>query len=403
MPVEAPPASAAPTPAAPPAAPAPSPAPAPAHTMESALAEFDAIASPKPAAAPPKAPEGDKPPEGAKPTAQPAKPPVVPAKPEPKGEAQLRKELARVNGEYQKFKEQHTTELASVQDKMKTLEQKRYWTPDEEKRYKAMETRQEQLEAELYTRDYRASPEFVVKFQNRADKIFATVGRELKGMTVQYQDGDENKQRAATLADFNRIRALGDSLPEQRRLAKSLFGEDADIMLGHARELSAIEESANEEITNRQQTYATTRKQAEEKQAEESRVYESSKSQFEKLLIQKYPDMFGEDAANPEATDALRSGLSFVDSTVSNAVKMTAEERAMKNSLVRLMAGSWQRNIVKIRQLEAKVDELTADIGKYRKSDPGSGGGAPPTPPATPPRGKGISGMAAEFDKLPKM
>ena len=374
MPVEAPPAPAAPAPAAP-AASAPASAPAaPAHTMESALAEFDAIASPPKPAAAPKAPEPPKAPEAPK-APEPPKPATPPAKPEPKGEAQLRKELARVNGEYQKFKEQHTTELSGLQDKMKTLEQKRYWTPDEEKRYKAMEERQQQLEAELYTRDYRASPEFVEKFQKRADKIFATVGRELKGMTVQYQEGDENKRRTATLADFNRIRALGDSLPEQRRLAKSLFGEDADIMLGHARELSAIEESANEEITTRQQTYATTRKQAEDKQAEENRVYETSKSQFERLIIQKYPDMFGEDATNPEATDALRNGLSFVDATVSNAGKMMPEERAMKNSLVRLMAGSWQRNIVKIRQLQAKVDELTADIGKYRKSDPGSGGG----------------------------
>jgi flagellar motility protein MotE (MotC chaperone) len=397
------PVAAPPAPAAPPSAPAPTPTPSPAHTMESALAEFDAVASPKPASAHPKAPEGTKPPEGAKPPETHPKPTTPPSKPEPKGEAQLRKELARVNGEFQKLKDQHTTELSSVQEKMKTLEQKRYWTPDEEKRYKAMEERQQQLEAELYTRDYRASPEFTEKYQKRADKVFATVGRELKGMTVQYQEDDENKSRPATLADFNRIRALSDSLPEQRRLAKSLFGEDADIMLGHARELSAIEENANEEITTRQLTYATTRKQAEEKQAEENRVYESSKSQFEKLLIQKYPDMFGEDATNPEATDALRSGLSFVDSTVSNAGKMTAEERAMKNSLVRLMAGSWQRNIVKIRQLQAKVDELTADIGKYRKSDPGSGGGAPPSPPATPPRGKGISGMAAEFDKIQRM
>ena len=392
-PLATPPPTTVPAPASPPpAAPAPQ-----APSMASALAEFDTIASP-PAKAPasaPKPPEGGKTPEPPKPSA------VTPPKPEPKGEAQLRKRLAEVERERDQIRTKNTTEITTLQDKMKVLESKRYWTPEEEKRYKTMEDRQQTLEAELYTRDYRASPEFTEKFQKRADRVFDKVNKELKGMTVKYQDGEEDKTRAANIADFTRIRALNDSLSEQRKLAKSLFGEDADIVLSHARELSTIEEEANEEIATRQKTYAETRKQAEERQANEAREYQNHRTTFEKQIIEKYPQHFGEDPANPEVNEALKQGLGFIDATIAGAGKMNVEERAMKNSLVRLMAGSWQRNIVRIRQLESKIEELTGDLGKLRKSDPGSGGAAPPLHSGVALRPKGIEGMAAEFDKIP--
>jgi hypothetical protein len=364
--------------------------------MESAMAEFDGLIAPPPV---------DKKPDVV--PVKPAEPKPADKKPDTKvapvkisGEAALRKRLAEVERERDDAKTSAQTELGKLNGKLKELEGKRYWTPEDEKKHGEMEKRQQELESDLYSRDFKESPEFKNKFQKKADKVFNTVTKEIKGMTVKFTDGDQEKERPATIGDFNRIRALGDSLSEQRKLAKSLFGEDADIVLSHARELSSIEEDANEEITTRKNTYAETRKEAEERLANEAREYGNHKATYEKLLVEKYPQFFGEDATNPQATEALKKGLDFVDATVSNAAKLTVEERAMKNSAIRFMAGSFQRNQVKIQQLEAQLAERDEKIGKLHKSDPGSGGDTNPSTSGEPKKPMGISGMAAEFDKI---
>ena len=389
------------TPVAPVASPSAPAAPSAAPSMESALAEFDGlIAPPKPTDAAPAAPAkpADAKPVEPKPVAKPAEPqkPVAPIK----GEAMLRKRLAEVERERDDARTNSQTELGKLNGKLKELEGKRYWTQDDEKKYASMEKRQQELESNLYSVEYKESPEFKDKYQKRADKVFSTVTKELKGMTVKYTDGDEEKERQATLVDFNRIRALGDSLVEQRKLAKSLFGEDADIVLSHVRELSNIEDEATEAIETQKKSWTQNKENFLRTASENQRLARSTYESVTQQLVEKYPDIFGEDAANPEATAALKGGLDFVDAISKSVNTMSPQDAAKNTAIIRQMAGSFPRHLKVIEQLKAQLAEAKADVSKFRKSDPGSGGDTVPSSPNEPSKPKGIMGNAAEFDKI---
>jgi hypothetical protein len=392
------------TPAAPvttPSTPAAPAAPA-APTMESALAEFDGlIASPKPTDAKPDAvpaKPADKKPDEPKPVAKPAEPkkPDVPIK----GEAMLRKRLAEVERERDEAKTSAQTELGKLNGKLKELEGKRYWTKEDEEKHAAMEKRQQQLESDLYSRDYKESPDFKDKYQKRADKVFNTVTKTLKGMTVKYEDAGEEKERQATIADFNRIRSLDDSLVEQRKLAKSMFGEDADIILSHARELSNIEEEANDAIETQKKNWTQTKEQFLQSQQQNQKLAQTTYNEITSQLVSKYPDYFGEDAANPEANAALKSGLEYVEGVSKLINTLPPQEAAKITAIVRMMAGSFPKHLIIIKQLKTQLSEAKESLGKLRKSDPGSGGETTPSEPIEPKTPVGIEGMAAEFNKI---
>jgi hypothetical protein len=369
-------------------------------TMESALAEFDGlVASPPPADKKPDiSPKpSDKKPDEPKPAAKPAdKKPDVPIK----GEAMLRKRLAEVERERDEARTNAQTELGKLNGKLKELEGKRYWTKEDEEKHAAMEKRQQQLESDLYSRDYKESPEFKDKYQKRADKVFNTVTKTLKGMTVKYMENDEEKERQATITDFNRIRSLDDSLVEQRKLAKSLFGEDADIVLSHARELSNIEEEANDAIETQKKSWTQTKEQFLDSQKKNRELATTTYNEITSQLVSKYPDYFGEDAANPDANAALKGGLDYVDMISKSVNAMPSQEAAKNTAIIRMMAGSFPKHLKIIEQLKAELAEAKTDLGKLRKSDPGSGGDSIPSTPTGDKKPIGIKGMAAEFDKI---
>jgi len=368
--------------------------------MESALAEFDGlVASPPPADKKPDiSPKpSDKKPDEPKPAAKPAdKKPDVPIK----GEAMLRKRLAEVERERDEARTNAQTELGKLNGKLKELEGKRYWTKEDEEKHAAMEKRQQQLESDLYSRDYKESPEFKDKYQKRADKVFNTVTKTLKGMTVKYMENDEEKERQATITDFNRIRSLDDSLVEQRKLAKSLFGEDADIVLSHARELSNIEEEANDAIETQKKSWTQTKEQFLDSQKKNRELATTTYNEITSQLVSKYPDYFGEDAANPDANAALKGGLDYVDMISKSVNAMPSQEAAKNTAIIRMMAGSFPKHLKIIEQLKAELAEAKTDLGKLRKSDPGSGGDSIPSTPTGDKKPIGIKGMAAEFDKI---
>lgn len=378
-------------------APAPASAPTPESTPPAAPAPAPAAAPAAPPAQKPvsTSPPAAKAPATTKPAAAPAKPdaPVLDWKTAPK---QFKEAHEALKSRFETTERELKGKLFTTEQSMKQLEAKKFLTPEQEQRYAALEQRQQQLEAELYARDYREAPEFKSKYQAKADKIFQTVQNELKG--IQVTEGDS--QRPATLADFAKIRALGDSQVEQRRQAKALFGEDADVVLTLARELKGIEDAANEEIEAKRAGFQTERQQREQRSQTEQQTGQRVFGEYDKLLVEKFPQYFAPVEGNDEFNKALQQGVQFVDSNSSGFNQKSPEQRAQSAALIRRWASAWPANQILLKQNAAKIAELEATVLKLQGSDPGAGG---ETGGGTPTGGEEMSGtdaLSREIEKL---
>jgi hypothetical protein len=305
----------------------------------------------------------------AKPAPAQAKPvaPVLDWKTAPK---QFKEAHEALKSRFESTERELKGKLFTTEQSMKQLEAKKFLTPEQEAKYAKLETRQQQLEAELYSRDYREAPEFKAKYQAKADKIFQTVQTELKGIQVTEND----VQRPATLADFGKIRSFGDSQVEQRRQAKALFGEDADVVLSLARELKGIEDAANDEITAKRNGFQSERQQQQQRFQSELQTGQKVFGEYDKLLVEKFPQYFAPIEGNDEFNQALQQGVQFVDSNSTGFNQKSPEQRAQSSALIRRWASAWPANQILIKQNTAKIAELEATVLKLQGSDPGAGG-----------------------------
>ena len=378
---------------APAAAAAPTPEPTPSATPAPAPAAAPAAPpAQKATSTPPPAPKAT---ATAKPAAAPAKPaePVLDWKTAPK---QFKEAHEALKSRFETTERELKGKLFTTEQSMKQLEAKKFLTPEQEARYAQLEAKQQQLEAELYARDYREAPEFKAKYQAKADRIFQTVQNELKGIQVTEND----QQRPATLADFAKVRALGDSQVEQRRTAKAIFGDDADVVLTLARDLKAIEDAANEEIEAKRSGFQSERQQREQKTQAEMQTGQKVFGEYDKLLVEKFPQYFAPIEGNDEFNTALQQGVAFVDSNTAQFNAKTPEQRAQASALMRRWASAWPANQILLKQHTAKIAELEATVLKLQGSDPGAGGEAGGGMQAGGEEPGGTDAMSAEIAKL---
>ena len=280
---------------------------------------------------------------------------------------------------------------------MASLEKRKYLTPEQETKYAQLEQKQQQLEADLYSRDFRESPEFKAKYQTKADKVFQAVQNELKG--IQIDDG-EGGTRTATLADFSKIRALGDSQVEQRRQAKALFGDDSDVVIALARELKTVEDAANEEIESKRTNWASERTKQAEMSQQDQKTFQTEFEQVDKALLEKFADQFAPKEGNEEFNNALQGGLDYVDNNSNGFSGKTPAERAKTSAILRRWAGSYPANQVFIKQQATKIAELEATIAKLQGTDPGAGGDGGGTGGGPDSGTGGADALAEEINRL---
>jgi predicted nuclease with TOPRIM domain len=352
---------------------------------------------PKAAPAPPK-PAAAAPP---KPAAQPA-----PAKPVVKlniddlkvSASDLRRHLKEIIADKDKTVGEKQKEIATLQDKIKEFEGKKFWTDDDQKLSEQATKRLAKLESDLYGRDYRQSPEFKTQFQDKFDRLWSKGVETVKGLTVTWKEGDEDKSRPATQQDL--LRVVDAPASERYKLAKQLFGEDYPVVIDYANKLNDIRESAEEAVKNKQDNHQSeTQKQADELKKVSGQIEQFVKEAGENL-VQKFPDIFSAKEDEPEVAAALKKGFDFVDDARINQGKFNPNERAAKIAVIRSWAGAFPRLIHDRSRLMAENAALREEIAKYNKTDPGNlgegagaGGGA----------GKDDGGsdeLAAEFSKM---
>jgi hypothetical protein len=344
-------------------------------------------APPKPAVGKPTPPRNDQ----GKFTPAPAKPPED-ASGKDKDPVALRKRLNELETETKQLREQRQTEMSALQSKIAEYEKRKFLTPDQEKQQADREKRLAQLEAEAYAQDFRKSPEFAAEYEAAWNKRYAEAAREIPSLTV--KNADDETTRPATVADWQRVLNAPNRL-EAGRIAKLLFGEDADAVIDHRNALKGIEDRANLAIESKRNAWNQTKAQWEAQQKGMAEQWQSHRNVFDQAIKEKYPEYFGDDPAHPELTDQLTKGLAFVDESLKNAEALPPDQHAMRSSLIRMWAGAFPRLMAQIRVLKSESEAKDAELAKYRKSDPGSGGDIGGGGEKT--KGKGTDDLAAEF------
>lgn len=365
------------------------PAPTPAATPDADKTPPAAPAAPKPPAAPPAPPKpAPTPPRRPKPAPPTPAEKALDWKTAPEQFRTAHEKLLQtkqaIETEYQQFKTTNATQQSEVQRKLADLEKKRYWTPEDESKYASLERRSKDIEAELYARDFEASPQYKAEFTEKwneayTDAVNAVVSMEV---TVKGDDGEE-KTRSATKRDFESIRALTGDPSAQRKLAKQLFGEDADIVLGHTRTLVGIEKDAAKAVAAKRGEYEANLKTYLENSQNVSRAQHQASEAAEQDLIKTHPQFFGDDPNDPKAGEALKRGLEFVDNSYSReaTAKMTPMQLAERATVLRYMAGAFPRLCSTIKRLQADNASKDEELKKYRGTDPGAGGDGPASAP----------------------
>lgn len=351
-------------------------------------------------------PAGQQPPKAAQAKQTPAaKPAAKPAGTDPNKEKDpvaLRKRLQEVETELATFKGTAAQEKASLEAQKAELEKKRYWTPEDEQRNKAIQDRLQQVEASFFARDYAESPEFKDKFEKPWQARHQRALADVKIAKIHFKEDGEDKVRDAVAMDWFRVLNAGSDY-EATLIANDLFGAGAQAFLNHRMELNRLKEGGEAAISDKRTGFDTERKTAFESFQRSTQAFQQQRESFTQALVQKYPAFFGEDGASEEEKTALKTGMEFVQSSLAQQGTLTPEDHAKRAAVMALYAGAFPRLVVTNKSLVAQIETLKADLAKYQKTDPGNagegggtGGGGPSGTPG------GTAGLMAAFDAIPK-
>lgn len=336
--------------------------------------------------------EGEEPPKPDKDE----KPKVEPVK--EKDPVSLRKRLAEIESEYKGFQLTAKQEREKLAAKIAEYEKRKYLTPEQEQQHAALQKQHDQLQAELYSRDYKESPEFKDKYQKKWNNIYEKAANEVRSIVVETKnpETEEVQRRQATVADFEQVRALGANAVAQQDLAEKLFGKYAGRVLNHINNLSLIEEQASDEIQQHRATYAEKQKQQMEAMQKFGEEFGRTQSTVQSELETKYPEYFGK-SEDEESNAAFEKGADFIKTTLEQADTLTIADRATRAAIINRWAASFPRMVYLANKYKTQLEEAQKQIADLRGTDPGSGGESP-TPTPTP-KEVGTDDLIAEFAK----
>lgn len=401
--------------AAPPA-PTPSPAPTPAPTPSSspapaaekptginrAVAEMDAALARKPEAKPSVQPKADgKPTDDAKPDFD-----LATATEEQYDEA-FKKAPPKWYKIYDGYKAKvgpKLKELQAAQTKLQQLESKPPSADNTakievlEKQIKELEGTAKSREQRLIESDYARSDEYKKKYLDRYAKEKQTAIEEVKGLTVRYKEGDEDRQRPATEADFQKALRLPPG--DQDAFIHETFGSSAFRVINRINEMNRIRSEASESVAQHTEAFQAKQIEDENLSKHERETFTKSRTEAHKALEEKWPALFSTKhyESDPDAKSKLEGGYAFVDKVDTDLEKMTPDDKAAFASVLRARAAAMPLADLLLTRAKAENDSLKAELAKYRGSDPGKEITDKGKGEGDDKKVGGIAAMAAKFD-----
>ena len=391
-----PPAPAAPPPPAPPKVEIPvtqpgSVSPQDSSSLESDFAELDSLDDrPKPAPKPTaKAPEPAQKPSAEKPVAaakvEPPKAPEKPVEQEPKSIPEVRRAYEAKKKE---IRDTWEPKVRALESELATLKASNNGNPDQYKtlteKAAAAEKRAQELENEIRFVNYRKSKEFTDKYEKPYQEAWAGAISELEELTVKVRTGTDDLgeptygERKANPNDLMMLANL--PLGEARKLAKEMFGDNADDIMAHRRKIRELSDAQNKALKDAE----TMAKEAEETRGQQSKAMLEQTGQLwqaaNKTLAEKYPKWFAPTEGDEEGNNLLQKGFATVDrmfAPTPETQPKSPQEAVALHALIRNKAANHDRMALGLKKANARIAELETELKAYQESEPRNDGGVP--------------------------
>lgn len=254
-----------------------------------------------------------------------------------------------------------------------------------------IKTRNKELEDEIRYVNYAKSPEFKTKYQEPYDKAWTRAMSELKEITVQDADGDS---RSVTPTDM--LNLVNAPLGKAREMANNLFGDFADDVMAHRKEIKNLFESQSSALEEARTNGAEREKKLQtdlqtKMSSLHSEVAETwAKANEAATKDEKYGAMFIPTEGDQDGNQRLAKGFELVDRAFRENpmdTKLTPEERASvikRHAAVRNRAAAFGRMLYQNNQLKERISALEKELGQFRESTPTTSGGQQPKPASGP-------------------
>jgi hypothetical protein len=276
-----------------------------------------------------------------------------------------------------KTKYQNAEQRAVAAESELELIRKGSFPKEVQERISKAEARAKELEDEIRFVSYEKSPEFKAKYQEPYEKAWARAVSEVKELTVNGPDGQPRAVGAEDILDLVNL-----PLGKARELANSLYGDFADDLMSHRKEIKTLFEQRTAALEEGKKNGAAREQQLREQHEKtygeiSSQVKEHwTKANEAAMADEKNGQFFKPVEGDEHWNQRLAKGFELVDRAFAENPtdpKLTTEQRAAvvrRHAAVRNRAAAFGPLKYKVGQLEATVAELRKELEQFKGSEP---------------------------------
>ncbi len=252
---------------------------------------------------------------------------------------------------------------AKIQDRMTTAEK-----------------RAQELEEHIRFVDYAKSKEFQEKWQAPYEAAWKRATSELRELSITDPNGQVRQVTPQDLLDLVNL-----PLGKAREIAESLYGNFANDVLGHRKEIRNLFDQQQEALDSaRKNGVESQKKQMEQFQALTAQIETQMNSAWDqtnsKLMEDpEYGKFFKPMDGDEEGNNRLKKGYELADKAFSENPRdprlspAQRQEIVKRHAAVRNRAAAAGRLVHWVKQRDARIAELTKELDQYKTSEPGNG------------------------------
>lgn len=251
-----------------------------------------------------------------------------------------------------------------------------------EKKLSEVTKKLDEVQNEMRFIDYTKHPEYQEKYQKPYEEAWQRAVSELSEINV--VDPETNQPRTASAEDLMTLVNL--PLGKARELAEQYFGNFADDVMGHRKEIRKLFETQQKALKDAKEQGGTREKQMQEtsqkKFAEVTKavteIWEKSNSEIK--ADPKFGKFFAPVEGDEEGNARLQRGYELADSAFGKDPRdpsLSAEDRAnivRVHTAIRNRAAAFGRLVHSLSKAEAERDALKERLAKIESTTPATGG-----------------------------
>lgn len=249
----------------------------------------------------------------------------------------------------------------------------------------SMQKRVDELEKEIAFVNYSKSREFQDKYQKPYEEAWNRAMNELKELTI--VEGPEGAQTSRAVTPQDLLELVNLPLGKARELANAVFGDFADDVMAHRKEIRNLFDAQNTALEQARTNGAERMKQAmsqikaAQEQMSKSVMETWTKENEAALAHEKHGKFFKPVEGDEEGNQRLAKGYQLVDRAFAENPmdpRLKPEQRAeivRRHAAVRHRAAAFGRLVYYNSRLEQRVAELDKELAQYRGSTPSNEGG----------------------------